>query len=96
MMLRQTLTGRVQKGDWKRRICDSLANVRLVLTSHDSRDGFDDQHIGALQGILQSHLDDVVSGALQTLEAQSVCAKVDAWPCNMFPKYEIGVRHHRV
>lgn len=95
-MLRHTLTGRVQKGDCRRRICDSLANVRPVLTSHDSRDSFDDQHIGALQEILQPHLDHVVLGALQTLAAQSVCTKVDAWPYKMFSEHELGVRHGRV
>lgn len=95
-MLRQTLTGRVQKGDCRRRICDSLINVRPVLTSRDSRDSFSDQQHWCLTGNPTTHLNDVVLGALQTLEAQSVCAKVDAWPYNMFPEHEIGVRHHRV
>lgn len=53
-------------------------------------------NIGALQVILQTHVDYVVLGALQTLEAQSVCRKVDAWPSKMFSEHELGVRHGRV
>lgn len=92
MMLRQTLTGRVQKGDCRSRICDSLVNVQPVLTSRDSRDSFSDQHITDLQAFLQFHLNDVVLGSADARGAVRV-REVDAWPQNMFPEHEIGVRH---
>jgi len=66
-MLRQTLTGRVQKGDWRRRMSYSLVNTRPVVTSQYSRE-VQNQHIADLQNILQ------IFSTLESVgtEAQSV------------------------